>query len=175
MSSGNIVNQLHDQNGFSHTCAAEQANFSTFCIRTDQIDYLDSRFQYLCSRSLLLVRRSRTVNCPAFLNLRFRTVVHRLAQKIKHTAQTFFSYRNGYRTSGVYGLHPPHQTVCGTHGNTADCIITYLLSHFHDQLCAFIINFNGIEKCRQFIVRKADVQNRTDDLHNFANVFLAHL
>ena len=54
-------------------------------------------------------------------------------------------------------------------------IVSDLLSNFGNELCAIIVDLNGILQCRQFIVRKSDVQYRTNDLHYLANVFFTHL
>jgi hypothetical protein len=38
-----------------------------------------------------------------------------------------------------------------------------------------MINFDGIEKCRQLVMPEPDIKYRTDYLHHLANVFFAHL
>ena len=58
---------------------------------------------------------------------------------------------------------------------TAYALTGELLCNLGNQLCAIIINLYGIEKRRQFIVRKADIQYRTDNLHYLANVFFTHV
>ena len=61
MSCRNIVDQLHDQYGFSYTCAAEQTNFTAFCIGTDQIHDLNSGLQNFCRRHLVFICGSWTM------------------------------------------------------------------------------------------------------------------
>ena len=61
-----IVDQLHDKNCLTYTGTAEQTDLTTLCIRADQVNDLDTCFQDLCCRCLLFVRRSRTMDRPAF-------------------------------------------------------------------------------------------------------------
>jgi hypothetical protein len=39
---GDVVDQFHDQYGFAYTGAPEQTDFTTFCVRFDQVDNLDT-------------------------------------------------------------------------------------------------------------------------------------
>ena len=170
-----IVDQLHDKNCFSYTCTTEKTDLTTLCIRTDQVNNLDSCLQNLCCRHLFFIRRSLTMDRPAFLCLRCRKIVYRVTQKVKYSSQAFLTYRNGNWTACIQSFGTAHQTVSRIHGNTSYHIITNLLCNLGNQLCAIIINLYGIEKRRQFIVRKADIQYRTDNLHYLANVFFTHV
>ena len=175
MCCGNIVDQLHNQNCFANTSTSEQTDLTALCVRTDQVNNLDSSLQDFGSRHLLFIGRCRTVDGPVLLGLWCRKVIYRIAQKIKYSSQALFSNRNLDRLSGVHSLGSPYQTVSGIHGNAAHCIIPDLLGNLCGELGAFMINFDGIEKCRQFIMSEPDIQYRTDYLHNLANVFFAHL
>ena len=77
--------------------------------------------------------------------------------------------------TSIYSLGSSYQTIGGIHGDTAYRIIPDLLSNLCCELCAFMINFDGIEKCRQLVMTKPDIQYRSDYLHHLANVFFAHL
>ena len=112
---------------------------------------------------------------PTFCCLRSRLIIYRISEKIKYSSQACISYRNCDRAAGIYCLRAPDKTVGRIHGNTSYDIVANLLRYLGCQLCAVLFYFYGIEKSREFIVRKADIQNRTDDLYYFANVFFTHV
>ena len=49
-----------------------------------------------------------------------------------------------------------------------------MLGNFADKLNAVIVNFNCIQKIREVILFKSDVDNRTDDLDYLTDIFLWH-
>ena len=83
--------------------------------------------------------------------------------------------RNLNRFTCIHSLSSSHQTVGRIHCNTAHCIIPDLLGNLRCEPGAFMINFDGIKKCRQLVMTKPDIQYRSDYLHHLANVFFAHL
>ena len=110
-----------------------------------------------------------------FLCLRCRKIIYRITKKVKYSSQTLLANRNLDRFTGIYSLRSSNQTIGRIHGNTANCIITDLLGNLCCKLGAFMINFDGIQKCRQLVMTKSDIQYRSDYLHHLANVFFAHL
>ena len=154
---GNIVDQLHNKNCFANTSTSKQTDLTTLC------------------RHLLLIGWCRTVNCPVLFRLWCRKIVYRITKKIKYSSKALFSNRNLDRFTSIYSLGSSYQTIGGIHGDTAYRIIPDLLSNLCCELCAFMINFDGIKKCRQLVMPEPDIQYRTDYLHHLANVFFAHL
>src|SRR5262249_41407009 len=59
--SGNIIDQLHDEDGFTHPGAAKQPNFSTASIRSKQIHNFDSGIKRLNVHRFLSERGSTAV------------------------------------------------------------------------------------------------------------------
>ena len=54
MLGSNITNQLLDQYGFTYTGTTEKTDFTTLCVRSQQIDNLDTGLKHLCYGTLLL-------------------------------------------------------------------------------------------------------------------------
>ena len=175
MCCGNIVDQLHNKNCFANTSTSEQTDLTTFCIRADQVNNLDTGLQDLSCRHLLLIGWCRTVDCPVLFRLWCRKIIYRITKKIKYSSKALFSNWNLDGFTSIYSLGSSYQTIGGIHGDTAYRIIPDLLSNLCCELCAFMINFDGIEKCRQLVMTKPDIQYRSDYLHHLANVFFAHL
>ena len=57
-----IVDQLHDDNGFANACAAEQADLAAFRIGGQQVDELNARNELRCFCGLLDAVGRITVN-----------------------------------------------------------------------------------------------------------------
>ena len=108
---------------------------------------------------------------PALCILRCRLFIYRIAQKIKYSSKACITAWNADRCTCVNCIHAANHTISRVHRNAAHNIVTDLLGNLCGELGAFMINFDGIEKCRQFIMSEPDIQYRTDYLHNLANVF----
>ena len=55
---GDVVDQFHDDDGFAHACAAEQADFAALQERLNQIDDLDAGLKHFGGGGLLVESRS---------------------------------------------------------------------------------------------------------------------
>lgn len=49
-----------------------------------------------------------------------------------------------------------------------------MLGNFYNQRFAVVLQFNRIQQFRQLAVGKADIQNRSHDLHDLTDVFFWH-
>ena len=171
MGSGDVVDQLLNQNGLANACAAEQTDLTALGIGANQVDDLDAGFQNLGSGLLLLVGRSGTVDGPALDALYRRFVVNGLTQQVKYTSQALFANGNGDRRAGVGGLGAALQAVRGGHSDTANHIVADVLCDLrHDGMLA-VGNLDGAEQTGQLIVSETDVKNRTHDLDHSSFVF----
>ena len=50
MSFGDIVDQLHDEHRLSYTGTTEESDFTTFGIRFEQVNHLDTGVKHLTAR-----------------------------------------------------------------------------------------------------------------------------
>ena len=112
---------------------------------------------------------------PAFLRLRRRKIVNRLAEEVENTSEGLFSDRNGYRMSRVERLHASYKTVGASHRDTADNVVADVLSNLDNELLTVVVNFDRIEQIRQTVGRKLYIENCADYLNDGANVFFCHL
>ena len=172
---GNVIDELHDQNGFADAGAAEQTNLTALGIRCDQVNNLDARFKDLCRGFLLIISRRIAVNRPALHILRSRQVIHRITQKIEDAAEAFFAHRHSDRRSRIHGFDAAGKTVRTAHGNTADNVISDMLGNFDDQLLLSAANLNGVEQLRKIAVTKSDIQYRADNLHHGTDASFSHI
>ena len=109
---GNVVDQLHDENGLADAGAAKQADLAALGIRTNQINDLDAGLKDLRGRFLLVVGRGRAMDGPAFLHRRGRLVIHRVSQQIKDAAQAGLSNGDRDGSAGIQRLDAALESVC---------------------------------------------------------------
>ena len=69
MGSSDVVDQFLNQNGLADTCTTEQTNLTALCIGANQVNDLDTGFQNLGGRLLLLIGGSCTVDGPTFIGI----------------------------------------------------------------------------------------------------------
>jgi hypothetical protein len=112
---------------------------------------------------------------PALLDFGGRLVVNRLSEQIEYTPKALITYRNGNGTSRIDSIGSANQSVCGTHRNAADYIVTDLLRYFSDQFSVIHIDLDRIQQLRQFTLAESYIQYRTCDLYDLSRMFLTHL
>ena len=91
MSLGDIVDQLHDDDGFSDAGSAEGTHFAALGERADQVDDLDAGFQDLSLGVLLQKRRGFAVDGIFFLVRHGAASIGRLACDIEDTSKNAFA------------------------------------------------------------------------------------
>ena len=110
------------------------------------------------------------------LHRRLLLIVNGLSQHIENTPQRILSHRYGNRRAGRNRVHAASQTIRTSHSDTFYRIIAKILSHLHHQPAAVIQrNLDGLVDFRNLALGELDVDNRTDDLCDFANILFCHL
>ena len=176
MLGGNVVDQLHDDDGLAHTGAAEQADLTATQIRLQQIDDLDAGLEHLQAGILLLKGGSMTMNWVRRCKLNRALLVDRIADDVHDTAQRPAANGNRNRSAGVYGLHAADKAVGRLHGNRANAALAQVLLNFRHDVdgCRDFKPFAGNPDCgvnrRQILLVKGHVHNRANHLNYFANI-----
>ena len=166
-----IVNQLLNQNGFSYTGSAEQPDFSASCVRSDQIDDLDSGLKNLRGSVLIFKSRSLSVNRPFIIGFHLSLAVDRIAEDVEQTAENIFADRNRNRSACIDCLHASGEAVRGRQSDTANLIVSLMLRNFRNDFFAILVlNFNGVHQFRKLIRIKFYIYNWSDNLMNLTLV-----
>ena len=152
---GHVVDQLHDQDRLADAGASEQTDLAALCVGADQVYDLDAGLEDLSRRCLVLKGRCRAMDRPALLDFGGRLVVNRLSEQIEYTPKALITYRNGNGTSRIDSIGSANQSVCGTHRNAADYIVTDLLRYFSDQFSVIHIDLDRIQQLRQFTLAES--------------------
>ena len=110
---GDVVDQLHDDDGLADARAAEQADLAAAQVGLEQVDDLDAGLEHFQARGLVFERRRRAVNGIVQLGVHRAHFVHRLADHVEHAAQRFRAHRHLHRMAQADGLHAAHQAFGG--------------------------------------------------------------
>ena len=111
---------------------------------------------------------------PALLSLDRRLVVHRLAEQVEDAAKVFVADRHRNRAAGIGCLHAAHQAVRGLHRNAAHGVLADVLRDLDGDNLAVVVDRDGVQQLRQCVGIEFDVQHRSNDLDNGANILLTH-
>ncbi len=141
---GDAVDQLHNQDGFSHARAAKEADFAAFGKGAKQVNGFDPGFQDLRLRHLLRKAGRFPVDRPVFFGFDLRLVINGLAENIDHAPENLFAHGHFDEPAGVDGFHPPPQTVGGVHGDTAHRVVAKVLHDLEDDGFLAKRHLNGV-------------------------------
>ena len=134
---GDVVDQLHDDDGLADAGAAEQADLAALQVRLEQVDDLDAGLEHLQVGRLLFERRRGAVNRPALLRLhRPIREVDRLAEHVQHAAERLGSDRHRDRLAEVDRLHAALHAVGRLHRDGAHAVLAEVLLDLGDDVDA---------------------------------------
>ena len=91
MTFGNVIDELHDEHGLTHTGTTEQSNLTTFQIRLQQVNHLNTSSQHLFRGRQFLELWSFTVNGVSPLHVKLFHTVNRLTDNVQHTTLNLFA------------------------------------------------------------------------------------
>ena len=178
---GDVVNQLHDDDGLADARAAEETDLAALQVRFEQIDDLDARLEHLELGRLILERRRCTMNRPAFFGVH-RPVgkIDRLAEHVQHAAERLGSNGDRNPLAQIQDLHPALHAVGRLHRHRAHAVLAEVLLDLANDVdragrTALRFDVQRVVDGRQVAGLELDVHDRTDHLNDFAVVLLSHL
>src|ERR1700730_3293023 len=174
---GDVVNQLHDQNGLADAGAAEQADLAAFQIRLDKIDDFDAGFKHFQGGGLILQLRSRAVNGIVLVTDDGPELIDGLAENIHHAAECRATDGHFNAFAGVESLHTADHALGGFHRHGAYAALAEVLLNFDGDVErlgnveAFARDAHGVVDGRKMSGFKLNVENRSDDLDDVSDRF----
>ena len=166
-----VVDQLLNEDRLADARAAEQADLAALGIRADQVNDLDAGLEDLGGRFLLFKRRGLAVDGQPLDVFGHACVVQRFAQQIKDAAEARIADRDGDGAAGVDSFHAAGQSVGRAHGDAANHAAADLLLHLGGDRLAVVLKRDRVQQIRQTCLREADVEHRSGDLNDGADVF----
>ena len=131
---GDVVDQLHDDNGLAHARAAEQSDLAALQERLDEIDDLHAGLEHFRRRGLFVESRRQAVNRHSLLVLDRAQLVDGLADHVHHASQRAAAHGHGNRSALIDGLHAAHHAVGGFHGDAAHAAFAQVLLHLENHV-----------------------------------------
>ena len=173
---GDVVDELHDDDGLADAGAAEEPDLAALQVRLEQVDDLDAGLEHLQLGRLVLERRRRRGE-SASAPWRHRAIrkVHRLAEHV-HARGPASRGRPASRSARP-GLRPSMPRCRPSVG-----FIATVRTRFSPRCCSTSTmrstlsvaglagDANGVVDRRQMPARELDVDDRSDDLDDLADL-----
>ena len=142
---GYVVDKLLNEHRLADARAAEQSYLTALGVWLQQVNDLDTGFQYLRHRLLLLESRCLAVYLPALAVGKFAFAVDGVAQYVEHTSQSAVAHRHANRLSGGGYFH----SSCAQQ-YAADSVLAGVLCDFHHALLSSYVYCQRFLYLRQF-------------------------
>ncbi len=163
------TDQFHDDHGLARTCTTEDAGLAALGEWGDQIDHLDSRFEYFHMGSLFRKRRRQAMDRIAGRGIHFTLFIHRVAEYVENAPEGGLSHRHENRRAGRGRGHATLHTVGGIHGYGANPVIPNVFLHLEDHfILSGSFDFDRFVKIRNFMYWEFHIHDSTQNLYDTA-------
>jgi len=176
MVQGDVVDELHDDDGLTDSGAAEETDLAALAVRFEKIDDFDAGFEDFGLGVLIFEARRRPMNGIGLCRLDGAHLVDWLAQHVDQSPQCLTADRHRDRRPCILYSHSPRETVGRGHRDAADTVFTKVQRDFKGDadsrrtggLILFLIHFEGVVNIRQLSWRILHIYHRSDDLNDFS-------
>src|SRR3954447_13117970 len=96
MQLGDVVNEFHDHDGFTHASAAERTDLAAFQKGTDEINDLDTRGEDLGRGRLIHECRRLAMDWVVLVGRDRPAFIDGIAAHVKYSPHYSFPYQHGY-------------------------------------------------------------------------------
>ena len=170
---GDVVDQLHDDDGFPHAGPTERADLAAFQEGTDQIDHLDTRGEHLRGGRLVRQRRGRAVDRIVLLCLDRPAFVDRGAGHVEHATQDPVADRHADWRPAVLDLVSALEALRTGHGDASNTPVAEVLLHLERHRRRVVLDRildrqRAVDRGECF--GELDVHHRPDDLNDLSRV-----
>ena len=145
-----VVDELLDEHGLSHSRAAEEADLSALEVGLEEVDDLDAGEQDFLARGQFLELGGFAVDGEAPLAAELAQAVDGIAGDVHHAATDLGARGHGDGAARAFYLQPAAQAVGGVHCNAADGILANVLLHlYYKGLTIGLMHLQGVVDGRQ--------------------------
>ena len=172
---GQVVDELHEDDGLAHAGAAEEADLSAASVGRQQIHHLDAGLERLDLGFLVDEGGSLAMYREVMLGFYGPAFVHGLADHVQNAPQRLFAHGHADAGPGIHGVLAADEPLGGIHGDAANGVLTQVLRDLHHQVPLLIVDrlvgdLDGVVDRRQGAVGKLHVDHGPQDLSNLAHV-----
>ena len=163
---GDVVNELHDNDGLSDSGSSEEADLSSLGVGGKEVNNLDASGEDLLGLSLLDEGRGRPVEGREELlswGVDGAPLVDGLSDNIKDTSKSLRSDRDLDGGTGVLSLLAADESLRGLHRNGAHGVLSEVLGDLEDEAALGSLDLKSVENLGEALV-ETDINNGTDHL-----------
>jgi hypothetical protein len=146
---GDVVDQLHDQDGLADAGTAEEADLAAFRVGGEQVDHLDAGGQHLGLGRLVDEERAGAWIGAVILTSSGPASSTGSPMTLRMRPEGLAADRHRDRGTGVDDLLAPGQPVGAVHGDGADGRFAEMLGHLEDQGLALVRGVERVQDRRQ--------------------------
>jgi hypothetical protein len=164
MLGGDVADEFHYYDGFPDARAAEEADFSAFGVRRDEVDDFYAGFKYF-GRGFLFGKSWRApVYRGECVAAKRAFVVDYGAGYAEHASEYGFADGDTYRVAGVAYVHAARESFGRGHRNAPDAVVADVLEYFECYGVSVFVYFQRVQYSRNFSFLKTDVDDGADYL-----------
>jgi hypothetical protein len=161
------THQFHDNDGFSDTSTTEKSGLTPLCVRSEQVNDLDTGDQNFRPGTLFRVGRGRPVDREEGRGRDRALLVDWVSDDVHDTSEGAWTDRNHDRVAGISNFLAANKSVGGVHGNGTDSALSQVLCHFEDEAVRAVVgHVQGVHD-RGEVAFELDVDNGTNNLGDF--------
>ena len=167
---GDVVDELHDENGLANASAAKQTNLSTTAVRRQKVDDLDARLKHLDVDRLVDELWWGAVNRESLFGVHWTRFVDQLTDNVQDTAKNLLADGHLDGRAGVLDRHAANQSIGRVHGDTADGAFAKVLGNLDNQVVG-VSSMALLDRVRAVpdfgkLTGKLHVHNGADNLYD---------
>lgn len=165
MGLGDVVDQLHDQDGLADAGTAEQSDLTSLGVRGQQVDDLDAGDEDLLLHTHLHELGRFGVDGGSQVGRDRASLVDGLADDVDDASQGFGTDWDTDGRACVGHALSTDQTFGTVHGDGADGVFSQVLGDFQHQAGLAALHLQGVQDWRQVVV-ELDVNDSTNYSNN---------
>src|SRR5262249_17055231 len=131
---GDVVDQLHDDDGLAYARTAEQTDLSAAEVRFEQINDLDTGLEHFETRRLIFEARRGAANRGGRGSIHRTALIHGLADHVEHAPECRRAHRHFHRMAKADRLHAAHQPFGRLQRDRAHAAFADVLLRFADDV-----------------------------------------
>jgi hypothetical protein len=166
---GNVVDEFHNNDGFTDTGSAKETNLSSLGVRRQKINDLDSSDENILGSSLFRESRGGAMEGGVLFGLLAEEdgslLVDGFSNHIDDASQGIRTDRDLDRSASVDALLSTDETIGTFHSNRTDSVLSQMLGNLQDEALSarYDFHFQSVENLGEFLI-ELNIHNGSNDL-----------
>jgi hypothetical protein len=165
---GDVVDKFHNEDGLTDTGTTEETNLTTTSIWVKKVDNLDTGDEDGGRGILIGKGRSVGVDRKGHLLADWSTLIDRLTDDVDNASKELVTDWDIDRSTLINHLLATLKTLGGIHSNSADGVLTKMLSDLEHDANVVVLDLESIQNVWELAI-ELDVDDGTNDLGDGAS------